>query len=204
MIIDLRQESHGFINGRPVIWRSYYEKINQDKTIQEILMDEKLRLGLVARDKEIIVNEVIERDHESGWYKKISPQIVIVNKAINEEELAKKYDFGYKRFSIRYFDKPDSKEFSRMVKFIKNLPKDKKVYVHCAGGNERAGLFLVTYDIIKNGDNTSLQKIIKRQSELGAVKFDEMSMHSTWSEEMARERFLILQDFYNKEKQLPK
>ena len=31
VIVDLRQESHGFINGKPVSWRSYFEKINQNK-----------------------------------------------------------------------------------------------------------------------------------------------------------------------------
>ena len=81
-----------------------------------------------------MINEIIERDKENGWYKKITPKIITVDKAINEKDLAEKNGFEYHRFPVRDFDIPDEEEFSRMVNFIKNLPKDKKIYVHCAGG----------------------------------------------------------------------
>lgn len=134
VIVDLRQESHGFINGKPVLWRSYFEKINQNKEISEILSDEKSRLDAAKKDHEIVINEVVKRDKESGWYEDVAPKIVIVNQTISEKDLAQKNGFEYQRFSIRDFDIPETKEFSRMINFIKNLPEDKKIYVHCAGG----------------------------------------------------------------------
>jgi len=199
VIVDLRQESHGFINGNSVLWRSYFEKINQDKNISEILSDEKSRFNIAKKDREIVINEVTKRDRENGWYKEISPKIVTVNKAQNEKDLAAENGFEYQRFSVRDFDKPNEKEFLRMVSFIKNLPQDKKIYVHCAGGKGRTGMFLVTLDIIKNGKETALEEIFKRQNKLGSAKLDEISEEEAWSNEIAKERLTMLENFYKAE-----
>lgn len=202
IIVDLRQESHGFINGKAVLWRSYYEKINQNKEVSEILSDEKSRLDQAKKDEEIVINEIIERDKENGWYKKITPKIITVDKAINEKDLAEKNGFEYQRFPVRDFDIPDEKEFSRMVNFIKNLPKDKKIYVHCAGGKGRTGMFLVTLDIIKNGKKTELAEIFKRQNKMGSAKLDEISKEEAWSEDLAKKRLKMLEDFYRIESRI--
>ncbi len=201
VIVDLRQESHGFINGKSVLWRSYFEKINQDKNISEILSDEKSRFNIAKKDHEIVINEVTERDRANGWYKGISPKIVTVNKAINEKDLAAENGFEYQRFSVRDFDKPDEKEFLRMINFVKNLPQDKKLYVHCAGGKGRTAMFLVTLDIIKNGKKVELEEIFKRQNKLGGARLDEISEEEAWSKDLAKERLKMLEDFYKVEAQ---
>jgi protein tyrosine phosphatase len=199
IILDLRQESHGFINGKAVLWRSYFEKNNQNKKIDEILADEKSRLNAAKKEQEVVINEVIKRDRESGWYKDIAPQIVAVNKVKTERELAKENGFEYRRFSVRDFDIPDAKEFARMVSFIKTLPQDKKIYVHCAGGKGRTGMFLVMLDIIKNGKQTQLAEIFQRQNKLGAARLDEISTEESWSKEIAKQRLEMLQNFYQNE-----
>lgn len=196
VIVDLRQESHGFINGKPVLWRSYFEKINQNKKISEILSDEKLRLNAAKKDHEIVINEVVKRDKESGWYEDVAPKIITVNQAISEKDLAQKNGFEYQRFSIRDFDIPKAKEFSRMINFIKNLPEDKKIYVHCAGGRGRTAMFLVILDIIKNGKKIELEEIFKRQNKLGGARLDEISKEEAWSKKLASERLKMLEDFY--------
>jgi protein tyrosine phosphatase len=196
VIVDLRQESHGFINGSPVSWRSYFEKINQNKEISKILSDEKSHLDAAKKDNEIVINEVVKRDKESGWYDDIAPKIITVNQAISEKDLAQNNGFEYQRFSIRDFDIPEAKEFSRMINFIKNLPEDKKIYVHCAGGRGRTAMFLVILDIIKNGKKIELEEIFKRQNKLGGARLDEISKEEAWSEELATKRLKMLEDFY--------
>lgn len=196
VIVDLRQESHGFINGKPVSWRSYFEKINQNKEISEILSDEKLHLDAAKKDHEIVINEVVKRDKESGWYEDVAPKNVTVNQAISEKDLAQKNGFEYQRFSIRDFDIPEAKEFSRMINFIKNFPEDKKIYVHCAGGRGRTAMFLVILDIIKNGKKVELEEIFKRQNKLGGARLDEISKEEAWSKKLATERLKMLKDFY--------
>lgn len=196
IIVDLRQESHGFINGRPVSWRSYFEKINQNKEISKILSDEESHLDAAKKDNEIVINEVVKRDKESGWYEDVVPKIITVNQAISEKDLAQNNGFEYQRFSIRDFDIPEAEEFSRMINFIKNLPEDKKIYVHCAGGKGRTAMFLVIIDIIKNGKKIELEEIFKRQNKLGGARLDEISKEEAWSEELATKRLKMLEDFY--------
>jgi len=202
VIVDLRQESHGFINGKSVFWRSYFEKINQNKTISNILSDEKSRLDTAEKDKKIIINTVAKRNRSTGWYSDITPQKVTVNHVMCEKELAEENGFEYQRFSIGDFNVPDEKEFLRIVHFIKTLPAHKKIYVHCAGGRGRTGLFLVTLDIIKNGNNASLQDIIKRQHQLGSARLDDISEEEAWNKEIAQKRLNLLEDFYQKSKEL--
>ena len=196
VVVDLRQESHGFINGRSVLWRSYFEKNNQGKEISEILSDEKSRLNAAKKDGEIVVNEVLKRDRSSGWYKEIAPQITVVDKVSTEKDLVEENGFEYRRFSVRDFDIPDEKEFLQMVSFIKNLPQDKKIYVHCAGGKGRTGMFLVMLDIIKNGKKVELAEIFKRQHELGAARLDEISEEEAWNKKIAATRLKMIEDFY--------
>lgn len=198
-IIDLRRENHGFVNGEVVVWHSVFERENDKKSTDEILSEEKNLLKKAQENGEIIVNTVIKRDRKNGWYKEVEPKVVTVNRVNNEENLAKENGFSYKRFSVRDFDMPDEKEFDEMVKFIKKLPKDQKIYVHCAGGKGRTGLFLVTLDIVKNGKNVELKEIFKRQHELGAAKLDEISEEEAWTKDLARARLKMLQDFYKKE-----
>jgi predicted protein tyrosine phosphatase len=196
VIVDLRQESHGFINGKPVSWRSYFEKINQNKEISKILSDEKLHLDAAKKDHEIVINEVVKRDKDSGWYEDVAPKNITVNQAISENDLVQNNGFEYQRFSIRDFDIPEAKEFSRMINFIKNLSEDKKIYVHCAGGRGRTTMFLVILDILKNGTKVELEEIFKRQNKLGGAKLDEISKEEAWSKKLATERLKILKDFY--------
>jgi hypothetical protein len=198
-IVDLRAESHGFINGKPVTWHTVFEKGNQDKTLSEISSDESDRLNLAAKDQQIIVNKILKEDRANGWYKEISPTIVDVNQAISEKDLAEKNGFEYQRFPIRDLDVPNETEFTRMVNFIKTLPQDQKLYVHCAAGKGRTGTFLVLLDIIKNGKTTELKEIFERQNKLGAARLDKISTEESWSKEIARNRLKIIENFYKTE-----
>jgi|GEM_PF-2921936 len=198
-IVDLRGESHGFINGNPVTWHTVFEKGNQDKTLSEISSDESDRLNLAEKDQQIIINKILKKDRANGWHKEISPIVIDVNQAISEKDLAEKNGFEYQRFPIRDLDVPNETEFTRMVNFIKTLPQDQKLYVHCALGKGRTGTFLVLLDIIKNGKTTKLKEIFERQNKLGAARLDKISEEESWSKEIARNRLKIIENFYKTE-----
>lgn len=195
-IVDLRRENHGFINGEAVIWHSVFEQENQGKELSEILSEENNRLNFAQKNEQILIGKIIKRDRENGWYKEIEPNVVKVNQVTTEENLAKKNGFSYQRFLVRDFDIPEDVEFSKMLNFIKNLPQDQKVYVHCAGGKGRTGMFLILLDIAKNGKNVSLEEIFVRQNKLGAARLDEISEEESWSKEIATKRVKMIEDFY--------
>ena len=199
VIVDLRRESHGLINGEAVSWRAAFEKSNENKTVAEILADEKRQLNLAKKDKKIIIGKVLEKDKENGWYKEILPIITTVNKVATEEAVVKKNGFEYKRFAIQDHARPSEAELERIVAFIRALPQDQKVYVHCAAGKGRTTTFLTLYDIIKNGKTTNLKKIFKRQNSIGGARLDEISDKEQWRQKLSQERLKMIEDFYAKE-----
>lgn len=197
IILDLRRESHGIINGEAVSWREQFDRSesNRDKKSSEIIADEKMRLTLVKRNQQVLINKVLQKDKQNGWFKEVSPQIVEVKEILTEESLAKKYGFEYRRIAVQDHAKPDSAHFREMVSFIKNLPQDKKVYVHCAGGKGRTTSFLVIYDIIKNGDKLALKEILERQYKAGGSKLDEIDEDEAKAD-LAKERIALIEEFY--------
>ncbi len=199
IIVDLRRESHGFVNGNAVSWRAAFEKSNENKTAAQIIASEKSELNLAKKNQQIIVNKVLEKDPDNGWYKEVQPELIAVHKTANEEFLAKKNGFIYKRFTVRDHAKPDDAEFKNIINFIKNLPENQKIYVHCAAGKGRTTTFLTLFDIIKNGKNTTLKNIFKRQSSLGGARLDDISDKEEWRKKLSQERLKMIEDFYAQE-----
>lgn len=196
VIVDLRRESHGFINGSAVSWRSPFDRSNINKNSSEILRDEKIRLNSVKKDREIIVNKILEKDKKNGWYEEVEPEIIAVEKISTEENLAKENGFEYKRFFVRDHGNPDAKQLLEIVNFIKNFPQDKKIYVHCAAGRGRTTTFLTIYDIIKNGSELSLKEILKRQEKIGGIRLDDVDADAEWRKKLAEERLKMVREFY--------
>lgn len=200
IVIDLRQENHGFINNEAVSWHSIFEMANNNKTVSQIKIDEASTLNFAKKNGEFVVNKVLERNRERGWYNSIYPQVVTVKSATSEEELVKQQGFSYKRFPIRDFDIPDKKQLNEMISFIKSLPQDEKIYVHCAGGKGRTGMFLIIVDILQNSKTTTLDKIFTRQHNLGAAELNKISEEEAWTNDIAEKRVEMLKALYQKQK----
>lgn len=198
LIVDLRRESHGFINGEAVSWRTEFDLSNIDKTSAEILKDEKSHFNIIKKDGEVLVNRIVEKDKKNGWYSAVKPEFVVINNVTTEEELAKKNGFEYKRFIIQDHAKPTEEQLENIVNFIKKLPADQKIYVHCAAGKGRTTTFLTIYDIIKNGKNISLEKILERQYKAGGSRLGKIDEEEEWREKQAKEKLEMIKEFYQK------
>jgi len=198
LIIDLRKESHAFVNNKPISWRSQFNLDNDEKSYQQILLDEKQKVNNLAKESQIIVSEIIKKDEKNGWFSEISPILVNVNKVETEAEIAKRNGFDYKRIAIRDHSYPDSKQLMEITSLIEKTSPQTKVYVHCAAGRGRTTTFLTIFDIIKNGHNTTLEEIFKRQYKMGGPKLDKIDEDSKWREDLAKERLAIIKNFYEK------
>lgn len=199
IIVDLRRESHGFVNGEAVSWRGQYDSSNLGKSVEGVIVDEKNRLSL-KKGQKLIVNKILEKDRKNGWYSSVEPRLLEVDGASTEQEMAWKNGFSYKRFVVQDHSKPDEKQLEAYVNFINNLPKNTKVYVHCAAGRGRTTTFLAIYDIMKNAEKLSFDEIIKRQHKIGGVKLDKIDKEEEVYKDRAKERLQMLQNFYSEQK----
>lgn len=160
IIVDLRQESHGFVNGAAVTWYARNNWVNLGKAHEEALRDENIRLNTLARDKVIRVYDGKAVKHgveDSGKF-------VEIERVRSEQELAGQYNIRYFRLTVPDHMRPSDEEVDRFVAFVRNLGDGDWLHFHCRAGMGRTTTFLVMYDMLRNADKVSLDDIIARQA----------------------------------------
>lgn len=195
VVVDLRQESHGFINGEPVSWYSAANAANQNKTQKEIQQDEAKKLSDINASTDVEVATV--RSKEGGVITDYSPIPVAVETVQTEEELVHSLGFDYQRFTIRDHATPSDSQVDGYITLIRDLPEDSWLHVHCKGGKGRTTTFLAVYDMMKNAKQVSLEDIIARQAALGGSDlFKAKEEVDSYKRKDAEDRRKFLEHFY--------
>ncbi len=184
-IVDLRQESHGFINGIAVSWFAERNWANKGKSVSEILEDEKNSLLDISKLYIAIV-----------YADKKFPLPLWVRSTQTEEELTTLRGLGYLRIGVTDHLKPSDQDVDQFINFVKSLPKDSIwLHFHCAAGEGRASTFLTMYDMMRNATKVKLQDIFLRQHLLGGANFLGETPPD-WRKSYAEERKLFVRQFY--------
>ena len=196
-IVDLRQESHGFINGIPCTWYAYRNQINKGKTSEQIVAEEKSQLLEVAKQGSITLYKVVKVGDgaiEPGEAKAIG-NIKLVE---TEEQLVKRYGVNYKRFFVLDRHKPDDQQVEAFIAFVKTLPEDAWLHFHCRGGRGRTTTFMIMYDIIHNAKKINFDDIVQRHINLGGALVDELPKEKgkQWKSGASAARYQFLRKFY--------
>lgn len=147
ILIDLRLESHGFINTVPVAWKGDQ---NLDKSIEEIFDDETTRL------QDLFIAQEID-----GY-----PIYFIAT----EQELAIENEFEHVRLPTLDHSHPRDEIVDEFLNIIKDNPAS-WLHVHCAVGKGRTTTFLAMFDMFYNAKDVSFDEILKRQKEIGGQDF---------------------------------
>lgn len=173
-IIDLRQESHGFINGSAVSLFAPGNKINSGLPLNAVIKREDLFI------KSIPLNRSINLDIDKY---KIIPKTVY-----NEESLVKANNLNYFRIPVTDTERPTDDMVDKFIDFTKSLPKDKWLHFHCKEGIGRTTTFMILYDIMNNYKDVSIDDIIARQSSLDSLNLSDFDKNDL--------RYLLLQNFF--------
>jgi len=181
-VVDLRQESHGFINGLPVSWANKKNDANIGLTKAEVLEDENNKL------KSIKLNSPISFYNDPN-------KTIIPTKVENEEQLVKHNSLSYVRIPVTDTKLPTDDMVDYFIDVIKSNPKDTWYHFHCKQGIGRTTTFMIMYDMMKNAKEVSADDIIKRQLLLAG--FDENQMKSFYNDK----RSTFLQSFYKYSKE---
>jgi protein tyrosine phosphatase (PTP) superfamily phosphohydrolase (DUF442 family) len=173
MIVDLREESHGFLNDRPVSWKGEHNDVNKGKSLEEI-----------TKIEEQLLKEAKEQDPSRKT-------------EYTEEALCRELGVDYTRFPVTDMSRPDDATVERFVAIVSEQPADRWMHFHCKAGAGRTTTFMAMYDMMRNARNVSCGDIINRQFLLGGIDLSGKETKGTaWFDVLARERDAFIKIFY--------
>ncbi|WP_162261866.1 hypothetical protein [Legionella adelaidensis] len=193
VIIDLRQESHGFINDIPVSWYGVKNHANKGKTSAAIAKDEENLLNVLALS-EITLHQIIKK--EQGHIIETRPLTVKPQKADEEKTLAKRLGIPYYRFYLADHSFPSEKQIKRLKGLLQNIPKGTWVYFHCRGGSGRSSTFLLLYDIFLNAKNESLDDMVDEHVRMGSKDLSKLPAVENYKYNLAQKRWEVIKKIY--------
>ncbi|MDF2867998.1 MAG: hopD2 1 [Gammaproteobacteria bacterium] len=195
-LIDLRQESHGFIEGHAISWYQLYNWANRDLTAKQAEQDENQRLAMLAGQARISIGRLLKI---KGQLPQIESRAMICTEqqVISEEALAKKYNLNYTRLRVTDHCSPDALQVDKFIELVRGLSKNVVLYFHCRGGKGRTTTFMSLYDIMHYAKQMSLPAIIARQRALGGSDLAKIPETASYKHELVKQRWAFLQQFYN-------
>jgi Inositol hexakisphosphate len=185
IVIDLRQESHGFINGNPITWTDGNDNYgNLHKKTSAIETDEDQLLRLACHAKQVIVNSVE------------NPAKITVQRVNTERAFVETSGSTYIRLPVTDHHRPSDQVTDQFVDLVRNLPGDRWLHFHCKAGKGRTTTFLTLLDMMKNAKQVSLSDILARQQLLGGSNLNEIPKMVGEKKRAAIERLEFVQRFY--------
>lgn len=194
-IVDLRQESHGFIAGRPFTWYAYENRGNEHKSAIAIESEQAAALDHLRAQPEVTIHSITQK--EAGRVTGADAETIVPKDIQSEQQLVEALGLSYIRFYVQDRHAPEASEVDRFVAWVGNLPPTAWVHFHCRAGSGRTTTFLVMYDILKNGKFVPLADIIQRQAMLGPKDLSKMpSTGPDWRLNAAQGRIKFIERFY--------
>ncbi|WP_413582143.1 fused DSP-PTPase phosphatase/NAD kinase-like protein [Bdellovibrio sp. HCB288] len=184
-VFDLRQESHGFINDKPVTWQAERDWANAELGHEDVIHRERRLLGDLKVGEKIAGTEI---------------------KSIEtEESLVRSSGHHYVRLTVTDHVRPTDNEVDRFIEAVRDLPESNWVHFHCRAGKGRTTTFMVMYDMLMNAQTDSFDAIIERNTKL-SDDYDVMTIpaETDWKYIYQKERAAFVQEFYNYAKANPK
>lgn len=200
IFVDLRLESHGFINGLPVEWKTKNNDYNLNKSVDEIKAVEKNKLLEILNNKILTVVSKIKIDNTSTEQtENISTEREIeIFSVATEEEIAAVHGLEYIRLPTLDHYRPSDSIVNDFVELIKNNPNS-WLHFHCHVGKGRTTTFMAMYDMFYNAKDVEFQEILTRQK---AIDGEDLMKHlkkpmDERKRKFSEERFEFLTNFYN-------
>lgn len=184
LVVDLRQEAHGFADGTAVSWYSEGDWMNVGKSLDLILEDEKQRL------KDLML--------KGSYHLQIadSSSLRRIKEVQSEEEVILSQGASYLRLPITDHCRPNDETVQEIVNLLQNREYD-WFHFHCSAGKGRSSTLMVMYDMILNAKKVSLKDIFQRQHSIGGVNFMSEPNPELWKYPHLKERILFLVAFYH-------
>ncbi len=168
VVVDLRQESHGFLNGEPVGWFADKDRGNFGKTPDRAAADQAARLEALRRAGTAVVTTILSKNKRGG-IKKSRQDAVAVTAVASEAEMAAGRGLGYLRLFVTDDMAPDPEQADRFVEFCRTMAPGTWLHVHCRAGHGRTTTFMVMYLLLFHPDGKTVDRIAAEQAALGGT-----------------------------------
>ena len=193
IVVDLRQESHGFINGIPVSWYGEKNWENHGKNNREIRNIESTLFDKLNSSKTVMVYKDFKK-RADGEVKGMKLMPLNVKIASSEKDWVRKLGLRYHRFFIPDHYRMTDEQVDQFVKFVKTIPNGEWVYFHCRGGRGRTSSLMTMYDMIKNAKSVSLSNILEREELIGGKDLNSKS--EGYKSILGKKRLELIKRFY--------
>ena len=160
-VVDLRQESHVFVNeGIPLSWYGSHNWANEGMTLKEVEADEAKRFGAM-------IGKTIQAYARKG-NTPIDRMEINVKSVMTEKELVESEGFKYLRIPIRDHIWPPAKDIDGFISFVNRIgPGQAWLHFHCHAGKGRTGIMMMIYDMMRN-PGVPMKDIVIRQTMAGS------------------------------------
>lgn len=163
-VIDLRQESHGYLNEDAVSWHGVANAANRGKAAESVERDEQQRLA-EAIDTNV---QAVPMGHYDEAHIPYTFAEAVTGFA-TERHIARKSGLGYVRIAATDMRWPEPQAIDDFVRFYRSLPQEHGwLYFHCQAGQGRTTTFMVLYEILELPDCTA-DEAIAHQRTLGGA-----------------------------------
>lgn len=194
-IIDLRQESHGFLNGNAISWYGKADADNAGLSDEQIRKKQTRQLNALSKLKFAQVYDILKK---SADYKITSAKAekMPVQTVMSEAELSKKLGINYQRIFVQDYHAPTNEQVDRFVALVKKVHPGQWIYFHCRAGVGRTTTFMAMYDIMRNAKQVEFADILKRQTALGGKDLTAIPPAGSYKYQLAIDRLIFLEKFY--------
>lgn len=199
MVIDLRQESHGFVNGIAISWYAPKDWINVGKNLAQVEQSENQLLNSLHQGTSIIINRILEKNKLIGTLAKWEPISILVKTVSTEKDLINefKYSISYYRIPVTNHVRPSDSDVDRFLEIIKTKGTTHWLHIHCRAGDGRTTTFMAMYDMFINAKRVSFDDILHRQFRLGGTNLLNIPKDNVWKKPYIAERLEFLRRFYD-------
>lgn len=194
-IIDLRQESHGFLNGNAISWYGPSDADNAGKTSEQIQKDQEALLMKLSKEENATVHVILQKT-EDLKIADTKPIEFAVHQTSTESEIAEDFHLRYRRIYVQDFNAPTPREVDRFIRMVNELPENEWIYFHCRAGIGRTTTFMAMFDMLFNAKKVSFKDILARQKALGGKDLMELPRESSYKFQSSQARLKFLNHFY--------
>lgn len=192
IIVDLRREYHGFVNGSAVSWKLVKPINGQNYEYNKELTSVEIEEGENKLLQNLLSDQTEDFKTDNGVIK------FFPNEVSTERQLVEKMGLEYVRLPILDHHYPSDQEVDQIIALIQSTPKDTTLHFHCAGGEGRTTTVLSMIDMILN-PYLSPNEIMERQEAIGGSNlYDPDTYYADHPEKIpaAKDRLAFLKRFH--------